>query len=234
MLTNKELERYNRQIILPGIGIKGQEKIKKAKILVIGAGGLGSPVLLYLSGAGVGNIGIIDNDIVEETNLQRQILYSTNEIGQKKIDIAKQKLQSLNPNIKFDIYDQKLDNDNANKIINKYDIIIDCPDNFETRYICSDTCSELNKIHVFGSIFKYEGQVSVFNYNNGPTYRTLFPDKGKPPKNIDKGVFGILPGIIGSMQANEALKIITGVGEVLSGKLLIINTLTYLTTIVKI
>lgn len=227
-LTNNELKRYHRHLILPEIGEEGQIKLKKAKVLVVGAGGLGSPVLLYLTAAGVGTIGIVDFDVVDESNLQRQILYTTEDIGQTKTVKAKEKLSKLNPYTLFDEYATRLDRANAEKIIKEYDLVIDCPDNFATRYIVSDACEKFDKPHVFGSVSKFEGQVTVFNYNKGPTYRDLFPEPytlEASAENSPVGIIGVLPGIIGCMQANEAIKIITGTGKVLNGKLLIIDLL---------
>lgn len=236
MLSKEELKRYSRHIILPEIGTKGQEKLKQAKVLVIGAGGLGCPVLQYLTAAGVGTIGIIDFDVVDETNLQRQILFDVKDIGKSKVDIAKQKLSGQNPYINFNIYNTKLTKDNALNIFKDYDIIVDGSDNFPTRYLVNDACVMSGTTLVFGSIFKFEGQVSVFNYNGGPTYRCLFPQPPGPqdaPNCSEIGVLGVLPGIIGCLQANETIKIITGIGEPLSGKLLIFDALTLNTNILE-
>ncbi len=238
MLSEKEKIRYNRHIILPQIGIDGQIKLKNAKVVVIGAGGLGSPVLQYLAAAGVGVIGIVDNDIVDESNLQRQILYTTNDIGKPKVEVAKRNLTALNPNVEIKIYKTFLTSENAEDIISKYDIVVDCPDNYETRYITSKACVKLGKPHVFGAISEFEGQLSVFNYNKGPTYQELFPDvleQSQIDNNASaKGVIGVLPGVIGSLQANETIKIITGAGEILSGKLFIINLNNLFTNIINI
>jgi Dinucleotide-utilizing enzymes involved in molybdopterin and thiamine biosynthesis family 2 len=227
-MDSAELKRYNRQILLPEIGIEGQQKLKAAKVLVIGAGGLGSPVLLYLAAAGVGKIGVIDHDTVDESNLHRQVLFNTNDIGKSKADTSVNKLQLLNPHIDFVSYPFKITLDNADSIVQDYDLVVDGSDNFPTRYLVNDTCVALNKPLVFGSIFKFEGQVSVFNYNGGGNYRSLFPEP--PPAeevpNCDEGgVIGSLPGIIGSYMANETIKLICGFGELLSGKLLIVNVL---------
>jgi len=227
-LSKNERKRYHRHLILPEIGEEGQKKLKCAKVLVVGAGGLGSPVLLYLTAAGVGTIGIIDFDIVDESNLQRQVLYTTEDIGKTKTSIAEEKLSKLNPYVSFNLYRTKLDQVNAGDIIKEYDLVIDCPDNFATRYIVSDICKKLNKPHVFGSVSEFEGQISVFNYKNGPVYRDIFPESyssDETTENSQSGIIGVLPGIIGCMQANEAIKIITGAGEVLSGKLFIIDIL---------
>jgi len=227
-LTQEEQQHYNRHLILNDIGIEGQLKLKKARVLVIGAGGLGCPVLQYLTAAGVGTIGIIDDDIVNKSNLQRQILYTYDDLGILKTDAAVKRLQRLNPLVNFTTYAKRLSHENAIDLFNKYDIIVDGSDNFTTRYLINDAAILANKPVVFGSIFKFEGHVSVFNYKNGPTYRCLFP---KPPKSnevpncSDIGVLGILPGIIGCFQANEVLKIICEIGTVLSGKLLTYNAL---------
>jgi len=236
ILSTKELKRYNRHIILPEFGLESQEKLKQTKVLVIGAGGLGCPILSYLTAAGVGTIGIIDEDIVDESNLQRQILFSTEDIGKPKVKVAEQKLSKQNPFVNFEVYHQRLTKENALSIFEKYDIIVDGSDNFPTRYLVNDACVILNKILVFGAIFKFDGQLSVFNYQQGPTYRCLFPEPpavGEVPNCSEIGVIGVLPGLIGSMMANETIKIITGIGEVLSGKLLMLDTLTMNQQIVR-
>ncbi|NOW93764.1 adenylyltransferase/sulfurtransferase [Mucilaginibacter sp. SG564] len=228
MLERDELKLYNRQIILPELGLIGQEKLKAASVLMIGAGGLGCPVLQYLVTAGVGHIGIVDDDVIDMSNLHRQILYTITDVGKPKAETAKQKLEWLNPFVELIAYQERLNADNAEKLIKEYHIIIDGSDNFTTRYLVNDICVALNKPLVFGSIFKFEGQVSVFNYKGGPNYRDLFPE---PPPNDevpncdDAGVIGVLPGIIGTYMANEAIKIICGFGETLSGKLFSMNAL---------
>ena len=237
MIEREELKLYNRQIILPELGLVGQEKLKAARVLMVGAGGLGCPVLQYLVAAGVGHIGIVDNDVVDISNLHRQILYSIADVGKPKAEIARQKLEWLNPFVELTAYQERLNLDNATSLICKYDLIIDGSDNFTTRYLVNDTCVALNKPLVFGSIFKFEGQVSVFNFQDGPNYRDLFPEP--PPENEvpncdEAGVIGVLPGIIGTYMANEAIKIICGIGETLSGKLLNINALDNSTNIYKI
>lgn len=240
--SERELQHYSRHLLLPEIGMNGQTKLKAAKILVVGAGGLGAPLLYYLAAAGVGKIGIVDFDAVDETNLQRQILFSVNDIGKPKVEIAKNRLLELNPHIKIKTYNEKLTSENALKIFKNYDIIADGTDNFPTRYLVNDACVLLGKTNVYGSIFRFEGQVSVFNYserngNFGPNYRDLFPAPPPPdsvPNCAEAGVLGVLPGIIGSLQANEIIKIITGIGEPLSGKLLLFNALTLETQILKI
>ena len=229
MLSPQEKSRYSKQIILPEIKIGGQEKLCSAKVLVIGAGGLGCPVLQYLTAAGVGTIGIADGDTVDISNLQRQVLYTEQEIGQQKVAVAEKKLFALNPNVRFKVYPVFINSNNALDIIRDYDIVVDGSDNFATRYLINDACLILDKPLVSGAIYKFEGQVSVLNYNNGPTYRCIFPDppgEGESPNCADIGVIATLPGIVGSIQANEVIKMITGVGTVLSGKLLVIDTLT--------
>lgn len=227
--TSKELKRYNRHLILPEFGKEGQEKLKRARVLVIGAGGLGSPVLLYLTAAGVGTIGIIDDDKVDESNLQRQVLFDTKDIGYAKAEISVAKLSQQNPHVSFKSYPERLTSENAVELFAQYDVIVDGTDNFPTRYLVNDACVLTNKPLIFGSIFKFDGQVSVFNYNEGPTYRCLFPEPpqaGEVPSCSQVGVIGVLPGIIGSLQAAETIKIITGIGEPLSGKLMHFNALT--------
>lgn len=231
------MSRYNRHIILSEIGQVGQDKISKAKVLVIGAGGLGCPVLQYLTGAGVGTIGIIDFDVVELSNLQRQILFGSSCLGKNKAIAAKERLEDLNDTISIAAYPFQLNYQNAIDLFNQYDIIVDGSDNFETRYLVNDTCLITNKPLVFGAIYKFEGQVSVFNYKKGPSYRCLFPNppqEGTIPNCSEIGVLGILPGIIGSMQANEVLKIILGIGDVLSGQLLLYNALTSKVSTLKV
>ncbi len=233
-LTDQEKNRYSRHILLNGVGEEGQEKLKAAKVLVIGAGGLGCPVLQYLTAAGVGTLGIIDFDNVDETNLQRQILFTTEDIGMNKAVVAENRLKKLNPYINFNTYPEKLNTKNAIKLFSQYDIIVDGTDNFSTRYLVNDACVLTEKPLVYGAIYKFEGQVTVFNFNHGPTYRCLFPEPpkaGSVPNCSDVGVIGVLPGIIGTQQANEAIKIILEIGEPLSGKLLTYNSLdnTFLT-----
>ncbi len=227
-LSKQEMIRYARHLVLPEVGIKGQEKIKQGKVLVVGAGGLGSPALMYLAAAGIGAIGIVDFDNVDETNLQRQIIHSTKEIGNKKTESAKIAISSINPNIKVEAYNEKLTSKNALEIIKKYEVIIDGSDNFPTRYLLNDACVLSKKPLVYGSIFRFEGHASVFNHDDGPCYRCLFPNP--PPKDAvptcaQAGVLGVLPGIIGTIQATEAIKLILGIGETLSGRLLIYDAL---------
>lgn len=233
--SKEELARYDRHIIIPDFGLEAQKKLKAAKVLVIGSGGLGSPVLLYLTAAGVGTIGIVDFDVVEDSNLQRQVLFGINEIGQPKVEAARQRLQALNPHIQLNIYNTQLSSKNALGIINDYDVIADGTDNFPTRYLVNDACLLLDKPNVYASIFQFEGQVSVFNYKNaagevGPNYRDLYPTPPPPglvPSCAEGGVLGVLPGIIGSLQALEVIKIITGVGEPLSGRFYIFDALNF-------
>jgi sulfur-carrier protein adenylyltransferase/sulfurtransferase len=241
MLSKVELRRYNRHIILPEFGREAQEKLKQARVLVIGAGGLGCPALQYLTAAGIGTIGIVDFDKVEESNLQRQVLFDTANIGRPKAEVAAGKLGLQNPYVNFRVHPIKLDRSNALALFADYDLVIDGSDNFPTRYLVSDVCTIQNKPLIFGSVFKFEGQVSVFNYTDnagkkGPTYRCLFPEPPMPdtvPNCATIGVLGVLPGIIGTMQATEAIKVISGKGEPLTGKLLILDALTMHTSIIR-
>lgn len=221
--------RYIRQTSLKEFGIAAQAKLKEAKILVVGLGGLGVPALQYLNAMGVGTLGMVEGDTVDLHNLQRQVLYAENEVGEAKINIALKKLSAQNSETQLETYPAYLNSDNALEIIDKYDLVLDASDNFATRYLVNDACVILNKPFVYGALHGFEGQVSVFNYNNGPTYRCLFPNMPKAeevPNCDDNGVLGIIPGIIGSFQALEAVKVVTGVGEVLAGKLLVYNGLT--------
>lgn len=229
-LTREELVRYSGQIKLTEIGMEGQEKIKGASVLVIGAGGIGCPVLLYLASAGVGTLGIFDNDCVDESNLHRQILYSAKEIGKPKPLAAKEKLKELNPDITYKVHFLKLDRQSALNVIRDYDIICDCTDNFETRYIINDASLILNRPVVYGAIHKFSGQVIVLNYRNGPTLRCLFPGPPHPVEFLDctdEGILGSVAGIVGTMQATEVIKVILGTESVLSGKLFSFNALDY-------
>lgn len=228
ILSPKEFRRYNRHIQIPEIGIQGQEKLKQAKVLVVGAGGLGAPVLHYLTAAGVGEIAIVDNDVVNEDNLQRQILYGAYDIGKLKTIIAREKLNHQNEMVNIKMVNIRLTEKNASQIIKDYDVIVDASDNFPTRYALSDACIKENKPLVHGAIYKFEGHVSVFNYKGGPSYRCLYPippEDQSAPKASDVGIIGVLPGIVGSFEANEVIKIITGIGEVISGTLFVINIL---------
>lgn len=235
------LERYDRQIKLQGFGIEAQEKLASAKVLVIGAGGLGCPVLQYLTAAGIGNIGIVDDDRVSFSNLHRQILYTTNNIGKLKTEAAFERLSSMNPEIQINVISERISTKNAINILSKYDLILDCSDNFPTRYLLDDACRILKKPLIFGAIYQYEGQVAVFNVEDNKgfstNYRDLFPQPPKPeevPDCNDAGVLGVLPGIIGTLQATEAIKLITGIGEPLINRLMIINVLDYQTAIFEI
>lgn len=223
------MKRYSRHITLSEVGLIGQLKIAESKILVIGAGGLGAPLLLYLNAAGVGTIGIVDFDTVSLSNLQRQVLFREQDLDLNKADIAKELLSTRNSELNITSYPVALTTSNALEIIKPYDIVVDCTDNFRTRYLINDACIKLNKPFVFAAIYKFEGQLSVFNYAGGPTYRCLFPTPpkaGEVPNCEEAGVMGVLPGILGTYQANEVLKMILNLGEVLSGKLVSINLLT--------
>ena len=228
-LSSEEISRYARHISLPEIGINGQEKLKTSSVACIGTGGLGSPLLIYLAAAGIGRIGIVDFDVVEYSNLQRQIIHTTNSIGLLKTDSAKQHLLKINPSCRVDLFNKKLTSSNALEILRDYDVICDCSDNFPTRYLINDACIILNKPNIYGSIAGFEGQVSVFNLKkDSPNYRDLIPIP--PPQELipscsEAGVMGILPGIIGTIQAAEAIKIITNIGFPLNGRLLIFNAL---------
>jgi sulfur-carrier protein adenylyltransferase/sulfurtransferase len=227
ILSPRELRRYSRQIMIPEIGTAGQENLKKSKVLVVGAGGLGCPVLQYLVAAGVGKVAIVEYDMVDETNLQRQILYGSDDVGKLKSIIAKNRLDTLNSLVETGIFNLRLDAANALRIIKDFDIVVDATDNLESRYIINDACVILSKPMVHGAIYKYEGQVSVFNYKEGPTYRCYNPSAGEKefrnPAPDRVGVTGVLPGITGTFMANEVIKIITGSGKVLSGKVLLFN-----------
>jgi adenylyltransferase/sulfurtransferase len=227
-LSPDELSRYSRHILLPEIGVAGQERLKQASVLIVGAGGLGCPVSLYLAAAGVGRLGIIDGDVVDESNLQRQILYTVADVGVAKVDCAQDRLKQLNPYIKIDSYRQLLTKENALTIIGDYDLVIDGTDNFPTRYLVNDACVLLSKPNVYGSIFRFDGQATVFNYQGGPCYRCLYPEPPPPglvPSCAEGGVLGVLPAIIASIQATEAIKMITGIGQSLSKRLMLYDAL---------
>lgn len=216
-------QRYNRHLLLPEIGVIGQQKLLAAKVLVIGAGGLGCPLLQYLVAGGVGHIGIVDHDTIEKSNLVRQVLYGTKSIGKHKAQVAKERLYDLNPDVYIEALPFQLTSKNALELFEKFDIIVDGTDNFNTRYLVNDACVLTNKPLVSGSLYKFEGQMSVFNYKNGPTYRCVYP--GSPNDHLrlscsELGVLGVLTGIIGNLMANEAIKIILGIGDVISGKIL--------------
>lgn len=227
-------ERYIRQTMIPGIGEAGQEKLKNAKVLIVGIGGLGSPISIYLTAAGVGQIGLIDDDIVSKSNLQRQILYTEAEIGQSKVECACRRLSALNSSTRFETYPNRFTPDNANRLVSTYDIIVDGCDNAATRYLIDDVCSRFKKPYVYGSISEFRGQVSVFNYRGGPRYSDLYPRPKVIPPARPGGVIGTIPGIIGCMEAAEVIKIITGYGEVLSGKLFLLDTQTLQHEIIEI
>ncbi len=236
VLSSEEKKQYSRHLILEKIGVSGQLLLKKSKVLVIGAGGLGCPVLQYLTAAGVGTIGIIDDDKIEQTNLQRQILYTHATIGAYKAEVAVKKLRTLNPYIKFASYIERITSENAISLFQKYDVIVDGSDNFSTRYLVNDAAVLTKKPVVFGSIFKFGGQVSVFNYKDSATYRCLYPKPPKPqtvPNCSSIGVLGVLPGIIGSLQANEVIKILCNIGDVLANKLLTFDALSLQQYILK-
>ena len=219
-------DRYNRQIILPQIGDEGQHKLSESKVLVIGAGGLGAAILPYLAAAGVGQIGIVDDDVIEISNLHRQVIYKSSAVGKSKAEEAKRMILELNPEVKADAFAEKLSAKNAVSLFEKYDIIVDATDHIAIKYLINDACLLTNKPMVYGSIFRFQGQVSVFNYQNGPTYRCLYPNENSNSLNCeDAGVIGISVGIIGMLQANEVLKMILGIGEVLSGKILVYTIL---------
>ena len=228
-LSPEQRERYARHLVLPRVGSEGQEKLLKSSVLVVGAGGLGSPALMYLAAAGVGRIGIVDNDKVSSSNLQRQIIHSTSSIGSAKVKSASNWISELNPDIVIEEIEEKLTSENSIQIISRYDVVIDGTDNFESRYLIGDSCEILGKPWIFGSIHRFEGQVSSFNFKDGPNYRDLFPSPPPPelaPNCSEAGVLGILPGIVGTVQATEAIKIILGIGNCLSGELLVIDALT--------
>ncbi len=227
-LSNEEVKRYSRHLIMPEVGIQGQKKLKAASVLLIGTGGLGSPLGLYLASAGVGRIGLVDFDVVDFTNLQRQILYTTEDVGKPKLEAAKARLQAINPFITIQTHETRLTSDNAMEILKGYDIVVDGTDNFPTRYLVNDACVLLGKPNVYGSIFRFEGQASVFYAAKGPCYRCLYPEPPPPglvPSCAEGGVLGILPGIIGTIQATETIKLILGNGEPLIGRLLLFNAL---------
>ena len=227
-LDNDEIARYSRHLILPNVGMEGQRKLKAATVLCVGTGGLGSPLALYLAAAGVGRIGLVDFDVVDESNLQRQIIHGTAWVGKSKVESAKARIHDLNPTVQVDTYEVPLTSENALQIVEPYDIVVDGTDNFPTRYLVNDACVLLGKPNVYGSIFRFEGQASVFNHEGGPCYRCLYeepPPPGLVPSCAEGGVLGILPGIIGMVQATEIVKIILGIGDSLSGRLMLYDAL---------
>jgi molybdopterin/thiamine biosynthesis adenylyltransferase/rhodanese-related sulfurtransferase len=241
-LKPEEFARYSRHIIIPEFGLEGQLKLKSSSVLVIGSGGLGSPVLLYLAAAGVGHIGIVDFDTVDDSNLQRQVLFTVDDLGKSKAQTAKERLLKLNPHIKVTVFEERFTKENALSIIKDFDVVADGTDNFPTRYLVNDACVLAGKVNVYASIFRFEGQVSVFNYLNedgtrGPNYRDMFPEPPPPglvPNCSEGGVLGVLPGIIGSLQANEVIKVLTGVGDPLAGRLFLFDAASFTTRTLKV
>jgi adenylyltransferase/sulfurtransferase len=228
VLSNDEILRYSRHLIMPEVGMEGQQKLKAAKVLCIGAGGLGSPLALYLGAAGVGTLGIVDFDVVDYTNLQRQIIHTTDDVGRKKLDSAADKLKAINPFVNLRTFETKLTSANALELFREFDIIADGTDNFPTRYLVNDACVLTGKPNVYGSIFRFEGQASVFATEEGPCYRCLYPEPPPPglvPSCAEGGVLGILPGLVGVIQATETIKLILGVGDTLAGRLLLVDAL---------
>src|SRR5579871_1277868 len=227
-LSNDEILRYSRHLIMPEVGMEGQLKLKQAKILMVGTGGLGAPLGLYLAAAGVGRMGIVDFDVVDFTNLQRQVIHGTKDVGRPKIDSAADRMKDINPNVQIDKHEVALTSENALDILKDYDIVVDGTDNFPTRYLVNDACVLLNKPNVYGSIFRFEGQATVFATEEGPCYRCLYPEPPPPglvPSCAEGGVLGILPGLVGVMQATEVIKLILGAGEPLIGRLLLVDAL---------
>lgn len=229
-LNNEEILRYSRHLIMPEVGMEGQKKLKAARVLMIGAGGLGSPLGMYLGAAGVGTLGIVDFDVVDETNLHRQLLHSTNDIGRSKLESAKETIKLINPNVNVETFETRLTSENALEILKDFDIVVDGTDNFPTRYLVNDACVLSGKPNVYGSIFRFEGQVTVFDAKNGPCYRCLYPSPPPPglvPSCAEGGVLGVLPGIVGLLQALETIKIIIGQGDLLMGRLILFDALKF-------
>jgi len=227
-LTNEEIKRYSRHLIMPEVGVDGQRRLKAGSVLCVGAGGLGSPAAMYLAAAGVGRIGIVDFDVVDYSNLQRQIIHGTSSIGKTKLESAKARLLDINPHVQVDTYETALSSENALELFAPYDVILDGTDNFPTRYLTNDACVLLGKPNAYGSIFRFEGQASVFGAKDGPCYRCLYPEPPPPglvPSCAEGGVLGVLPGVIGVIQATEAIKLITGIGEPLIGRFMIYDAL---------
>jgi len=227
-LSRDELLRYSRHLILPGVGLDGQRRIKAARMLLVGAGGLGSPAALYLAAAGVGTLGLVDHDVVDVSNLQRQVLHGTSAVGRSKLESAQARIADLNPNVNVVTHEERLTSDNALEILGRYDVVIDGTDNFATRYLVNDACVLLGKPNIYGSIFRFDGQASVFCMPDGPCYRCLFPTPPPPgsvPSCAEGGVLGVLPGLIGTIQATEALKLVLGAGDALVGRLLVVDAL---------
>lgn len=229
MLNQDEIRRYSRHLVMPEVGREGQERLKVARVLVVGTGGLGSPVAMYLAAAGIGKLGLVEFDRVEESNLQRQVLFGQSDIGRPKIEVAQERLREINPLIEVTTHPTRIDSSNAMTLLTDYDVVVDGSDNFPTRYLVNDACVLTGKPYVYGSIFRFEGQISVFWRAQGPCYRCLFPEPPPPglvPSCAEGGVLGVLPGIIGSLQANEAIKLVLGLGDSLIGRLLVFDALT--------
>ena len=227
-LSGEELRRYHRHLMLPGVGVEGQRRLKEGRILLIGAGGLGSPAALYLAAAGVGTLGLIDFDVVDASNLQRQILHGTSDLGRPKTDSARDRLHEINPHVAVETHHAQLSSSNALEILAEYDLVVDGSDNFQTRYLVNDACVLLGKPYIYGSIIRFEGQASVFGAPDGPCYRCLFrepPPAGLIPNCAEGGVFGVLPGLVGTIQATEAIKLLIGAGDALIGRLLLVDAL---------
>ena len=236
-LSHEEILRYSRHLLIPEVGLEGQRKLKASSVLVIGTGGLGSPVALYLAAAGVGRIGLVDYDVVEYSNLQRQVIHGTSTLGVLKVESARKRMLDLNPGIQVQVYNEPFTSQNAMPIARDYDVLVDGSDNFPTRYLSNDVCVLLGKPNVYGSIFRFEGQLSVFDARRGPCYRCLFPEPPPPgsvPSCAEGGVLGVLPGTIGTMQANEAIKLLLGIGEPLIGRLMLYDALEMSVEFVKL
>ncbi len=227
-LSREEIARYSRHLLLPEVSLEGQAKLKAGSVLLVGAGGLGSPAALYLAAAGVGRIGLVDFDVVDASNLQRQVLYDTKDVGRPKLEVARERLTALNPHVDVALFPERLARENAPGILGTFDVVLDGTDNFATRYLTNDACYLLGKPNVYGSIYRFEGQISVFQRGQGPCYRCLFPSPPEPglvPSCAEGGVLGVLPGVVGSLQATEALKLLLGVGRSLAGRLLLYDAL---------
>ena len=227
-LSLSEIKRYGRHLLMPEVGLEGQKKLKASSVLLIGAGGLGSPAALYLAAAGVGTVGVVDFDVVDQSNLQRQILHRTADIGRPKLESAAERIHEINPHVNVEPHNVRLSSSNAMEILRRYDVIVDGTDNFPTRYLVNDACVLLRKPNVYGSIFRFEGQASVLHAEKGPCYRCLYsepPPPGLVPSCAEGGVFGVLPGIIGTIQALETLKLLLGIGDPLIGRLLLLDAL---------
>lgn len=236
-LSNDEIRRYGRHVIMPEMGVEGQRRLKASSVLLIGTGGLGSPLALYLAAAGVGRIGLVDYDVVDDTNLQRQVVHGQSTIGMLKVESAKKRLLDLNPSVQVEVYNVPLTSENAIEILTPYDVIIDGTDNFPTRYLVNDACVKLGKPNVYGSVLRFEGQLSVFYAKEGPCYRCMFPEPPPPglvPNCAEAGVLGVLPGVIGTMQATEAIKLITGIGDPMVGRMLLYDALEMSFTTIRV